>query len=83
MAAGHVRVQAVGLQLVAGSAVDKENLLCELVRLRDANIGGMHIIPIYGNKEAEGRNIDFLSPNWMEMMRFSVERLRGWISALT
>ena len=55
-----------------GSAVDKANLTRELTRYRDAGLGGIHIIPIYGVKGAEARNIPYLSPKWMEMLAFAV-----------
>jgi hypothetical protein len=55
-----------------GSAVDPKNLTAELTRYRDAGLGGIHIIPIYGAKGAEARYIDYLSPRWMEMLRHAV-----------
>ncbi|MBM3861303.1 MAG: glycoside hydrolase [Verrucomicrobia bacterium] len=55
-----------------GSAVDKDNLTRELTRYRDAGLGGVHIIPIYGAKGAESRYIEYLSPRWMEMLRHTV-----------
>lgn len=45
-------------------------------RYRDAGWGGLHIIPIYGVKGCEDRNISYLSPAWMEMLRFTVEEAR-------
>jgi len=55
-----------------GSAVDKENLAKEFNRYRQGGLGGVHIVPIYGAKGAEGRYIDFLSPQWMDMLAFAV-----------
>src|SRR5262249_10155801 len=55
-----------------GSAVDKTNLTRELQRYHDAGLGGIHIIPIYGVKGWEDRYIDYLSPDWMEMLRYTV-----------
>ncbi|MBE0539780.1 MAG: hypothetical protein IH623_00120 [Verrucomicrobia bacterium] len=55
-----------------GSAVDKPNLTRELERYRDAGYGGVHIIPIYGAKGWEDRYLNFLSPDWMEMLRHTV-----------
>lgn len=55
-----------------GSAVDQENLARELKRYADAGLGGIHIIPIYAAKGMEGRNIEYLSPKWMEMLDFAV-----------
>jgi len=56
-----------------GSAVDKENLARELARYKKCGLGGIHVVPIYGAKGAEGRYIDYLSPKWMEMLAFAVQ----------
>lgn len=56
-----------------GNAVDKENLAREIKRYRDGGLGGIHIVPIYGVKGAESRFIEYLSPQWMEMMEFAVK----------
>lgn len=55
-----------------GSAVDSTNITRELTRYRDAGLGGVHIIPIYGAKGWEDRYIDYLSSRWMEMLRHTV-----------
>jgi hypothetical protein len=55
-----------------GSAVDKTNLTKELERYREAGLGGIHIIPIYGAKGFEDKYINYLSPEWMEMMGWAV-----------
>lgn len=55
-----------------GSAVDKTNITKEMQRYHDAGLGGMHIIPIYGAKGFENKYINYLSPEWMEMMSWSV-----------
>ncbi len=55
-----------------GSAVDKENLSRELQRYRDGVLGGIHIIPIYSTLGAEDRDIEYLSPQWMEMLNFTI-----------
>ncbi|MCX6908398.1 MAG: glycosyl hydrolase, partial [Verrucomicrobia bacterium] len=59
-----------------GSAVDKENLTKELTRYQDAGWGGVHIIPIYGAKGWEPKFIEYLSPQWMEMLRHTVTETR-------
>jgi len=59
-----------------GSAVDKENLTKELTRYHDAGWGGVHIIPIYGAKGWEPKFIEYLSPQWMEMLRHTVTEAR-------
>ncbi len=55
-----------------GSAVDRTNLTRELQRYHDAGLGGVHIVPIYGAKGWESSYIRFLSPQWMEMMGYTV-----------
>jgi hypothetical protein len=55
-----------------GSAVDKTNLTHELERYAAAGLGGIHIIPIYGAKGFESKYINYLSPEWMEMMGWAV-----------
>jgi hypothetical protein len=51
-----------------GSAVDAPNIERLLVEYRDAGLGGVEICPIYGAKGYEKRFIDYLSPQWMEML---------------
>lgn len=51
-----------------GSAVDPANLTRELERYQAADLGGVHIIPIYGAKGWEDKCINYLSPKWMEML---------------
>ena len=55
-----------------GSAVDKTNITRELERYHAAGLGGVHIIPIYGAKGFEDKYIKYLSPEWMEMMGWTV-----------
>jgi hypothetical protein len=55
-----------------GSAVDKTNLTRELERYHDAGLGGIQIIPIYGAKGFEDKYINYLSPEWMDMMGWAV-----------
>jgi hypothetical protein len=58
------------------SAVDTNNLAKELARYRDAGLGGVHIIPIYGAKGWESNYIRYLSPKWLEMLDFTVTEAR-------
>ena len=55
-----------------GSAVDKQNLTGVLEQYQKAGLGGMHIIPIYGVKGEEEKFIDFLSPEWIEMLNHTI-----------
>jgi hypothetical protein len=51
-----------------GNAVDKTNLTHQLEMFKDAGIGGVEICPIYGAHGYEDRFIQYLSPEWMEML---------------
>ncbi len=51
-----------------GNAVNPDDISALLKTYRDADMGGMHIIPIYGVKGCEEKFIDFLTPKWMEML---------------
>lgn len=55
-----------------GSAVDEANLTRELERYRDAGMGGVHVIPIYGAKGDEARYVEYLSPRWMALLEHAV-----------
>lgn len=56
-----------------GSAVDSTNITYNLQEFAKAGIGGVHIIPIYGVKGYEKKFINFLSPEWMNMLAFTSE----------
>jgi hypothetical protein len=55
-----------------GSAVDTNNVARSLARFHEAGLGGVHIIPIYGAKGWESNYIPYLSPQWMDMLAFTV-----------
>ena len=55
-----------------GSAVDTTNLTRSLERYSAAGLGGVHIIPIYGAKGAEASYVNYLSPDWMRLMGYTV-----------
>lgn len=57
-------------------AVDPLNLTRELERYRQAGIGGVHIVSIYGAKGYEQRYNDFLGPRWIEMLQHTVREAR-------
>ena len=59
-----------------GSAVDKTNI-CQLLKIySEAGLGGVHIIPIYGVRGYEDRYIKYLSPQWLQMLDFTVQEAR-------
>ncbi|VBB48020.1 conserved exported hypothetical protein [uncultured Paludibacter sp.] len=51
-----------------GSAVDKDNLTYNICKLGKAGMGGVEITPIYGVKGFENKYINYLSPQWMNML---------------
>lgn len=53
-----------------GSAVDKPNLTWSLEQYAKAGIGAIEITPIYGVQGNEKNDIPFLSPQWMDMLKF-------------
>ena len=55
-----------------GSAVDKKNITQTLISFNKAGIGGVEIEPIYGVRGAEENFIDYLSPEWIEMLDHTV-----------
>ena len=55
-----------------GSAVDPANITRLLEEYRRAGIGGVEITPIYGVQGQEARDIPYLSPRWLEMLRHTL-----------
>ena len=51
-----------------GSAVDKANLTALMKSYQQAGLGGLEITPIYGVRGAESKFINFLSPQWVNML---------------
>jgi hypothetical protein len=54
-----------------GSAVDEAEITRHLEMFHAAGFGGVEISPIYGVDGEEARAIDFLSPQWVAMLRFT------------
>jgi len=57
-----------------GSAVDEQNLERLLDELATKGFGGVEIAPIYGVQGTEDRYIDYLSPRWVQLMRYTVTK---------
>ncbi|QDH78932.1 glycoside hydrolase [Echinicola soli] len=55
-----------------GNAVDKENLNYLMHEYADAGLGGVEIAPIYGAKGHEDRYLEFLSDEWLEMLKYTI-----------
>jgi hypothetical protein len=59
-----------------GSAVDKPNLTRQLKAFAETGLGGVEICPVYGAVGAEDRSLDFLSPEWMEMLSHTTQEAK-------
>ncbi|NLE99463.1 MAG: glycoside hydrolase family 2, partial [Anaerolineales bacterium] len=55
-----------------GSAVDRQTITHLLETYCAAGLGGVEITSIYGVKGQEARNIDYLSPGWVDMVQHAV-----------
>jgi len=55
-----------------GNAVDTPGLAYNLQAMQQAGIGGVEITPIYGTRGFENKFIDFLSPQWMQMLGYTI-----------
>lgn len=55
-----------------GSAVEKAEITQQLVQMRQAGMGGVHIIPIYGVKGEEGNFLPYLGPDWQKAVRHTI-----------
>ncbi len=53
-----------------GSALDTTNVRWNMEQYASHGIGALEITPLYGVQGNQQNNIDFLSPKWMEMLRF-------------
>jgi len=57
-----------------GSAVDEEGLTYNLEEFASKGIGGVEITPLYGVQGNEANDIDYLSPRWMDVLRFTIAK---------
>lgn len=56
-----------------GNAVDTQGIKYNLKQFQKAGIGGVEITPIYGVNGFENKSIEFLSPEWMKMLGFTIK----------
>lgn len=56
-----------------GSAVDEAGLTWNLEEFAKAGIGGVEITPIYGVKNNEKNDVEYLSPRWMQLYEHTVK----------
>ena len=54
-----------------GSAVDKQDLTWNLEQYAKAGAGAVEITPIYGVQGNDKNDIPYLSPKWMDMLRYT------------
>ena len=63
-----------------GSAVNPGGLSYNMKLYKEAGFGGLEITPIYGVKGYEGQFIDFLSPQWIGMLEFTLKEIESSIT---
>ena len=56
-----------------GSAVDKQNIKSSLDAFSKAGLGGVEITPIYGVKGENANDVTFLSPQWLDLLDFTIK----------
>ncbi len=59
-----------------GSAVDTATISYQLKLMKQSQLGGVHIIPIYGVKGQEENYIRYLSPQWQQMLKFTSQKAK-------
>ena len=55
-----------------GSAVTEAGLTWQMEQMASHGIGTLEITPLYGVQGNEGGNIPFLSPKWMQMLKYTI-----------
>lgn len=53
-----------------GSALDTANVRWNMEQYASHGIGALEITPLYGVQGNKANNIDYLSPKWMEMLKY-------------
>ncbi len=59
-----------------GSAVNKADLTTNLETYNTAGLGGLEITPIYGVKGQEDKFIQYLSPQWVDMLNHTLHEAK-------
>ena len=57
-----------------GNCVNKKDLYTVMQEYKKAGLGGLELTPIYGVKGYEEDFIPYLSPEWMEMLVYTLEK---------
>ena len=55
-----------------GNSVTPEGITANLEKYSKAGMGGLHIVPIYGEKGDEDNFLQYVGPEWMEMLKHTV-----------
>ena len=56
-----------------GSAVTKKDLTANMKELKNAGFGGVEVTAIYGTKGYEKQDISFFSPEWMKILKYTLD----------
>lgn len=56
-----------------GNAIDKQNIKQSLIDFDKVGLGGVEITPIYGVYGEEENFLEFLSPEWMELLNYTIK----------
>jgi hypothetical protein len=56
-----------------GSAVNKADLTAAMEEYNKAGLGGLEITPIYGVRGYENQFIQYLSPEWIEILQYTLD----------
>src|SRR5690606_36869246 len=56
-----------------GNAGDEKTIKSSLIELNKAGVGGVEITPIYGAVNEENNYLEYLSPQWIKMLNYTIE----------
>ncbi|HLZ85785.1 MAG TPA: glycosyl hydrolase, partial [Puia sp.] len=59
-----------------GSAVNRRDLTFNLEAYHRAGLGGLELTPIYGVKGYENQFVDYLSPQWMDLLSYTLQEAK-------
>ncbi|THU36053.1 glycoside hydrolase family 2 protein [Niastella caeni] len=59
-----------------GSAVDPKNLTANMQQYAEVGLGGLEITPIYGVAGYENKFVDYLSPQWMQLLTHTLNEAK-------
>jgi hypothetical protein len=56
-----------------GSALTKEGITAEMEAYKKAGLGGLEITPIYGVYGTEKQFVNYLSPEWLDLLKYTFQ----------